>query len=201
MCVIQIRNLSKKFKHNIIFNKVNLELEGGNIYIFKGQNGIGKSTFLKCICGLINYQGTIKYHNKICYLPERVILPPYQKVKSFLKLLVQAKLANLTKEEKIDFYLERYKIQKYQDKYIKTLSLGTKQKILIIQSLIIDADIYLFDEPLNGLDLETIKLFKEELLLLKEKKKLIIMISHEMSSYHDLIHKTLIINNGEINVV
>lgn len=200
MFSIQVSELTKKYKKNIVISEVNLTLDSGNLYVISGYNGVGKSTFMKCICELISFQGSIKVDRKISYLPEKVIIPEYIKVIDFLDLVLNIKNKKDDKE-RLTKYLDKFNISKYRNMYIHTLSLGTRQKILIIQALMDDKDIYLFDEPLNGLDKASITIFKNELISLINQKKLIIIISHDQTIFTDLEHKKLVIEKGEINVI
>lgn len=200
MFSIQVSELTKKYKKSIVLNKVNLTLDSGNLYVISGHNGVGKSTFMKCICDLISFQGSVKVERKISYLPEKVIIPEYIKVIDFLDLVLKIKNKTCDKE-KLTEYLDKFNISKYYNMYIHTLSLGTRQKILLIQALMDDKDIYLFDEPLNGLDKSSIAMFKNELLSLINRKKLVIIISHDQSIFTDITHKKITIENGELNVV
>lgn len=197
--LIQVNNLTKKYHHHTIFKNVNLKLESSNIYIVDGQNGVGKSTFLKCLCGLIKYTGEIKINKSISYVPEKVILPAYIKTIDFLTIMLKVKTNVTFSKIKIIDYLNKFKIEQYKDKYIYTLSLGTKQKLLIIMALIEDKDIYLFDEPLNGLDYKSIQIFKEEIVRLRKQGKLIIIVSHDKSIFNNLKINRLIINEEKID--
>lgn len=201
MFSIQINNLSKKYRNNIIYDNTSLQLFSGNLYILKSQNGTGKTTFLKCLCQTIKYGGEIINNKSISYLPEKVILPQYLKAIDFLTLISKVKKGKYSSNnEIIGYYLKRYNIEKYQNKYINTLSLGTKQKILIIQTLLDNKDIYLLDEPINGLDNDSVEKFEEDIALLVSQNKLVILISHCTINFNQLRPKTLLIGNGKIYV-
>ena len=102
-------------------------------------------------------------------------------------------------------YLEKFQITKYKDKELGKLSLGTKQKVVIIQSLLESVDVYIFDEPLNGLDDEAVKIFSKELQNLRKKQKLIIIIMHDDYRLKLLNKRVIRIDGGkvyfQINVV
>ncbi len=187
---VQIKNLTKKYGKKIIINNLNLTIDNTRYNIIKGHNGCGKSTLIKCIMNLVKYEGKIINNNSICYVPEKIYLPPLIKVSDFLNILSK------DKNKLINEYLIKFDILKYKDKYLNKLSLGTKQKIMIISSLMNDSDMYIFDEPLNGLDDFSVDVFLEELKLLKKHGKIIVIILHD-SSRLSLRSKRIIRLDGE----
>lgn len=182
---IIINSLSKKYGKKIIFNDLNMIITNEKYNFLIGDNGSGKSTFIKCINNLTSYQGVIDKGNLvISYCPEKLSLPDYITVKNFLLLLGRVnKIPQSALLKKIEYYLELFELQSYQNQYLLKLSLGTKQKISIIQSLIKDADIYIFDEPLNGIDKPAQSVFINLLKELKKKEKLIIITTHQIHKY------------------
>lgn len=170
---VQINDLTKKYGKKIILQNINLTIDNTKYNIIKGYNGCGKSTFVKCIMNLVKYEGNIINNNTICYVPEKIYLPPFMKVIDFLMLI------NKVDKEKIIEYLQKFHIDEYFDKYINKLSLGTKQKVMLITSLLKDVDMYIFDEPLNGLDEQSVNTFLEELKILKKKHKIILIVMHD----------------------
>lgn len=189
---VQIKNLTKKYGKKIIINNLNLTIDNIKYNIIKGHNGCGKSTLIKCIMNLVKYDGEIINNNSICYVPEKIYLPPLIKVSDFLNILSK------DRNKLINEYLIKFNILKYKDKYINKLSLGTKQKIMIISSLMNNSDMYIFDEPLNGLDDFSVDVFLEELKLLKKQGKIILIILHD-SSRLSLRSKRIIRLDGEPN--
>lgn len=194
MSIIQIsfRHLYKKY-HYPVFNDYNLDIDNRKINFIMGINGSGKTTLIKCLFNLINYQGEIKFNKniKLIYIPEKVFLPDYIKMIDFIKLL--------TKEEEktILDYLSLFKINIYSNQNLCNLSLGTRQKMLLILGLLHKADGYVFDEPLNGLDNYSIEVFNKCLLKLNQESKLIIIISHRINNYPFLDKR--IINIGKVD--
>ena len=186
MLQLIVDNLTKKYKNKTIIQNASFILTSEKYNFFIGENGTGKSTMIKCILGEVKYEGLIDKNNlNIAYAPEQLILPEYITVYNFLKLL------GLTKNHQkqnidydINYYLKCFDILEYRNRLIHQLSKGTKQKILLIQTFMSEADIYLFDEPLGGLDEESRKHFLNELRRLKRKNKLIIICTHYLEEYH-----------------
>ena len=182
---IEINNLSKKYGKNKILNNLSLCITNDKYNFITGTNGVGKSTFIKCINGIIDYEGYInndKY--KISYCPDKVHLPDFLSLKNFLLLIGKtANIPNSILYNKILYYINKFKIDRFINTPIIKLSKGTRQKILLIQCFLKEADVYIFDEPLSGLDEISQKLFFEELEELRNVDKLIMIITHQMNKY------------------
>lgn len=176
MNMIQINNLSKVYNKNAILDNLTININNNYIYLIIGNNGSGKSTLLKCINNLVSYQGTINIKGSISYMPESINLPDNLKVNDFLNLLISIKNKTFNN---LNYLIDVFKLNDHLYKNISKLSFGTKQKILLVITLLEDSDIYLFDEPLNGLDNESIKIFLDEINKLYQKGKLIIIVTHE----------------------
>lgn len=198
MLKIEISNLNKKYGKNHVLKSLNLQITNDQYNFIVGTNGTGKSTLIKCINGLIDYEGYIN-NNKysISYCPEKVNLPDFITLQNFLFLLGRTnKLPLSSLQTKINFYIDKFKINNFIKTPIIKLSQGTRQKILLIQSFLKEADVYIFDEPITYLDEDSQKTFFEELKRLKEKDKLILIITHQLSKYpFDNVNK-IEINNA-----
>lgn len=185
MTTISIENLAKKYRSTTIFKDVDLVIDSQKYNFLVGQNGTGKSTFIKCLLGEVKYDGIIKLSNsRIAYAPERVNLPDYISVVNFLTLIGRIDDYSLVSiKEKIKYYLKNFSLEQYEKMPIYKLSQGNRQKIILIQALMTEGDIYIFDEPLNGLDETSQKVFIQELKKKKRKNKLIIISTHRLDSY------------------
>lgn len=182
MNVIKIDNLTKSYNKNLIFKNISLELTSDKYNFLLGGNGVGKSTFIKCLLDEVKYFGKIILNDKkISYAPERLNLPEYMQMYDFLLLI--SKINGLKKQQEIDYYLDIFELEKYKNYPIGKLSNGTKRKIVIIQSLINDSDIYIFDEPLTGLDDNSKNSFIKELKKLKKRNKIIIIATHRLNDF------------------
>lgn len=186
--MIEIKNLSKKIRKNDILTNVNMNLDYGNIYAFCGPNGSGKSVLLKLIVGIFTpTSGSILYDgcsyninnihklniraliNKPCFFPD---LSGYEN----LKLL--SKIQNKITDQDILEALKIVNLINEKDKKFSQYSLGMKQKLGIAQVLMEKPDIYLLDEPFNGIDRQSVKKICDELIKRSKNNKLIIFSSH-----------------------
>lgn len=98
----------------------------------------------------------------------------------------------------IEEVLTYLKMEKYKNKAVKKLSLGMKQHLLIAMYIISDAPVFLFDEPLNGLDPSSIKLVNQILRNYNEKKTIMIS-SHDLFNIREVCNRAVFLKNGEIS--
>lgn len=186
--MLKLENINKQFKNKIIFNNVSYEFENG-IYILMGHNGSGKSTLFKIISGIDQkYNGNIISSN-LFYLPEKMTLPKDIKVYDFLNhyIKINQSYANFT-ELCLNYYLE--------NKLIKSLSKGMIQKVGIIMSLLDKYDVILYDEPLEGLDEESINIFVNDIKKIKDTT--IVISLHEIPKGLRLNAKKIYIKEGKL---
>lgn len=189
--MLKIENLITKYNDNIIINDVTYNFLEGNIYLLTGENGSGKSTILKSIAKLITYQGKIEPNGVVGFLPDKVLFPPL--LGSYEYLYNVARLNNsLPKVKELIDILEPH------NKIIASLSKGNTQKIGIIQLLSLEADIYLLDEPFDGLDAVAKTNLKKLLLQKKEENKIVIISIHDKKIFSSKDVKTLEIRGGKI---
>lgn len=187
-----------------LIDKINYTFKEGFTYSIIGKSGSGKTTFLKTLNNLIPYEGFIHYNSReiqsyyppllrrtILYIPQEPILFG-NTFREDLNILSRFKiykkkpfiLSNLYS------YLESLNLdQSILDKNANDLSGGEKQRIGLIKSLLIDPEIFLFDEPTAALDIHTEELFIKAIALIA-KNKIIINVSHSK----------VVINEGDIKL-
>lgn len=185
---IEVKEVTKSFKKNVVLNDINVSFEGGNIYGLIGRNGSGKSVFLKLLCGFykpdcgeILYDNIDIVKNNLFPINTRALIEnpsflPTMTGYENLKLL--ASIQNKIGDKEINDTLNRLNLLSEKNKKYNTYSLGTKQKLGIAQVLMEDPNVMIFDEPLNGVENETAEIIRNILKEEKEKGKLIIVASH-----------------------
>lgn len=174
---IIIKNLTKEYRSQVVFADLNFKLDSSKIYFLTKENGGGKTTFFNCLLRECGFSGKIiDYGLSYCYLPEKPLLPDFISVKTFISMFIDNVSDTL-----INQYLALFKISKYQNQLICKLSKGTKQKIVIIKTLLSNADVFLFDEPLSGLDQESRNTFFK--LIAEMNNKIIIIATHYLYEY------------------
>ncbi len=178
--MLKLEEVRKNYHKDRGLISANLTIENNKLYLFVGENGSGKSTTIKLISKVIFntfHDGTIKNDfKKIIYLPDKRSYPKLLNVRTYLRYY-------LLNDKKIDKYIEKYHLP---NKKIGGLSKGMLQKVGIIQTILCDGDLYLFDEPTDGLDNDSVKIFKEDILKLLNDNKTIIISTHNKKIYNDL---------------
>lgn len=196
MKYIECLNIGKKFGNNVVLNSFNAKFTNENINFITGSNGTGKSTLISCMLEFLRFDGTIRNNvKKIVYQPEKVVLPDYIKVLDYLQMISQ--LHKQYDIEKIKELITIFDLTQIINKDLIHLSKGMRQKVLIIQTLMIEADCYIFDEPLGGLDPLMQETFIKELKKLFQKEKLIIIVTHFLEQYRLDNKKIIDLNHQE----
>lgn len=197
---IEIKNMSKKFKNNIVLNNINLVFEDGKIYGLSGRNGSGKSVLLKIICGIyapttgeILFNGK-NYNANNMFVPNlrALIEKPnfFPDLTGFENLKILAQIQNKISDNEIIKALEDVNLIEEKDKKFSEYSLGMKQKLGIAQVLMEDPKIILLDEPFNGIEEQSVSKISNILLKEKRKGKIIIISTHikeDLERISDLI--------------
>ena len=182
MKYIKCVNVRKEYQSNIVLNNFNFTFTNEYINFLQGVNGTGKTTLILCILEFLKYEGVIEHNfRKFVFQPEKVVLPDYLTVKRYLQLLLKYYHQQSYNMERL---VEIYNMKENIDKDIINLSKGMRQKVLIIQTLMVNSDCYIFDEPLSGLDPVSQNIFMNEISKLFDNKKLIIIITHFPKQYN-----------------
>lgn len=208
---ILIKDLKMNFDGKEVLKGINLEIDKGNIIGYIGPNGAGKSTTVKIILGLVEgYTGVVKifgediseeelYKKRIGYVPE--VAETYESLTAREYLTFIGQLYGLEYDDADKKAYELMDILEIKDVYnskIESFSKGMKQKVIIISSLIHNPDILFLDEPLSGLDTNSVMIIKEILLSLKEEGKTIFYSSHIMEIVEKISDRIILLNDGAI---
>lgn len=195
--MIEVKNLHKKYANTEVLKGITLEFKSGEIVGVVGENGAGKTTFFKCLTGLENFEGEINYNsgilkNEIGFLSSEPYFLSKITGEEYLQLLCTARGINIKDfEEKNIFDLP---LNKYAENY----STGMKKKLALTATLLQKNNIFIFDEPFNGVDIQSNVLIKEVLLKLKSLNKIVILSSHIFSTLTETCDKLYHLKNGVI---
>ncbi|NFM29917.1 ABC transporter ATP-binding protein [Clostridium botulinum] len=205
--ILKTTNLSKKYKKDFVVDSVNISIKRGEIYGFIGENGAGKTTFIRMITGLFApTNGEIKLFSKekadelgnvrkrIGALIERPAFYPYMTAYENLEAFRIEK--GIPGKECIDKILKSVGLYEDRNKKLKNFSLGMKQKLALAIALLGDPEFLILDEPINGLDPMGIKEIRELLKKLNKEKNITMLISshilrelYQLATCYGIIHK------------
>ena len=197
--IIEVNEVFKKYDDATVLDNVSLEIEKGKIYGLVGRNGSGKTVLMKCICGLIKpTSGEVKVAGKTVGkdvdIPEDIgviietpgFIPNYSGFKN-LKLL--ASVRNKISNEEIRKSMEIVGLEPKSRKHVGKYSLGMRQKLGIAQAIMEKPKILILDEPMNGLDNESVAVVRKILNEQAENVATIILASHNREDIDVLCDK------------
>lgn len=210
--ILEINNLKKSFGTKSVLKGVNLTVNKGDIIGYIGSNGAGKSTTVKIMLGMINdYQGDVSifgeniknsdgsYKKKIGYVPEVSEVYESLTAREYLNFIGQLYDMDLKSSIKKSYELMKlFGIEKFLNTRISTFSKGMRQKLILISSIMHNPELLFLDEPLSGLDANSVMIFKELLELLSKEGKTIFYLSHIMDVVEKVSHRIVLLNDGRI---
>ena len=204
--MITIKNLDFSYKNAAVFKNISLNFKRGNVYGLLGENGVGKTTLLKLICGLqhptagtctidefVPSERNPYFLQNIFFLPEEVITDDTTPEKFVKKLGVfyprydHEYFLNLMNELEVD-----------ATKKFDTLSYGQKKKALLACALSLRTDYLLLDEPTNGLDIPSKALFRKVILQHCTDETTVIISTHQVKDVENLIDPIVILDHDEV---
>ena len=208
--MIEVSNLSKKYGNHLAVNDVSFKIKKGEIVGFLGPNGAGKSTIMNILTGYLSLtQGKVtvdgydvlenptEAKRRIGYLPEIPPLYVDMTVREHLNFIYDLKKVKFPQKPHIDEILKLVKIENVENKLIKSLSKGYRQRVGIAQALVGNPDVLILDEPTVGLDPKQIIEIRN-LIARLGKNHTIILSSHILSEIQAVCERVIIINRGEL---
>lgn len=200
--MLKINGIYKQYKTKNVLQNIQFTLENGEICGLLGKNGAGKSTLIKIILGLVlPNQGTISFSNKnmmkknIGYLSENITLYSHLSAYDNLEIFSMMAGIKLTKK-RVNQILETVNLPT-DKKTVDGFSLGMKRRLqLAIVLLLKEYKFLILDEPTNGLDLEGMLWFKENMKQCKKKGQTILIASHAISEIQDTLTDYMILDKG-----
>lgn len=206
--MIQLKQVTKRLKDQVILNNISVDLSQGKCYGIVGYNGCGKTMLLRAICGFMKIDsGEVIVDGKRIgkdqdFLPEAgVIIGETGFLNGrtgFENLKILAEIRNRITDEEILEAMDSVGIQYAKDKKVKKYSLGMKQRLRLAQALMEDCGTLVLDEPFNALDKEGVQEIQQCLLQAKSKGKTILLTSHDDRNITLLCDRVLEMANGEI---
>jgi len=204
--IIKLDNVVKRYSKKEALKGINLEIPKGKIVGLLGPNGSGKSTMIKLLNGLLQPdEGTIEIAGMkpsietkkiVSYLPERTYLSEWMKMKDLLKFFSDFyEDFNLEKAEEM---IEALNIN--VDEKIKDMSKGTKEKVQLILVMSRNADVYILDEPIGGVDPAARSFIMRTILQNFSEESTLIIATHLISEIENICDEIIFLSYGEIKL-
>lgn len=204
--IIKLDNIVKRYGKKEALKGISLDIPKGKIVGLLGPNGSGKSTMIKLLNGLLQPdEGTIEIAGMkpsietkkiVSYLPERTYLSEWMKMKDLLKFFS-------------DFY-EDFDLEKAEemiealninvDEKIKDMSKGTKEKVQLILVMSRNADVYILDEPIGGVDPAARSFIMRTILQNFSEESTLIIATHLISEIENICDEIIFLSYGEIKL-
>lgn len=205
--MLQVNHVTKRYGKLIANDQINLQVNSQEISILLGPNGAGKSTIIKCIAGLLKFEGNILINgndNKsmlakrdLGYIPEMPALYDMLTVWEHMEFIARAySLQNW--KERAESLLTRFELEDKKKKLGSDLSKGMQQKVSICCGLLPEPKVIMFDEPLVGLDPHAIKELKKLFVELRDQGASILISTHMLDSVEEFWDSTNIMIDGKI---
>jgi len=209
--MVEVKNLYKRFGKVDVLKNINLKLEKGKITAILGPNASGKTTLIKSILGLViptsgniyvrgqNISKSYEYRKFIGYMPQVAIFPDNLTLAELINMLIDIREEGYNPNIKDDI-INKFQLNQYMDKKLKTLSGGTKQKVSALITFMFDPEIFFLDEPTVGLDPVSSSYLKDIIRYQSEREKLVVLTSHIMSEVEEVADDIVFLLDGQIHV-
>ena len=208
--IIKVEDLTIAYEDKPVLWDVELGIKKGILMAIVGPNGAGKSTLIKAMLDLINpVTGEVKFYNekygkvrdKIAYVPQRgsVDWDFPTTVFDVVEMGRYGKVGWLKKVRKIDKEktkeaIHKVEMDEFSDRQISQISGGQQQRVFLARALVQDAEIYFMDEPFQGVDSKTEKSIVNILKKLRDEKKTVIVVHHDLQTVKDYFDYVTFIN-------
>ena len=207
--MLKVEKISKDYGNGKGIQNVSFQIAKGKICALLGTNGCGKTTTFRILLNLIEPDtGKLYYekmpldhrnHRLFGYVPEERSMLRNLTVREqvfYLARLKKMETSNI--EENFQYWQSVLRIEEYAESKISELSKGNQQKVQMLCALIHNPDIIIFDEPLNGLDVMNVDLFKALLMKLRKEKKIILISSHQYDNIENFCDSIVYLQAGKV---
>jgi Cu-processing system ATP-binding protein len=209
--MITTEGIIKNFKKLRVLNNVSASFRAGQVVSLIGPNGSGKTTFIKCILGMVRpdagkvivngkiISNDFEYRRNIGYMPQIGRYPDNMKIGQLFDMLI-----NIRGNQKSGFDEElvlQFKLKDIKDKSMRTLSGGTRQKVSAALAFLFNPEILILDEPTAGLDPLSSEILKEKIIAERQKNKLILISSHILSDLDELTTHVMYLQEGQLQFI
>lgn len=206
--MIKATNVSKKFGKLHALQDINVTCNKGQSISLIGPNGSGKTTFIKCLLGMVvpdsgfitfdqqNIQHDWKYRANIGYMPQIGRYPDNMSIGQILDMMKDIRKPVPCKLD--EDLIKSFGLAEMSSKRMRTLSGGTRQKVSAALAFLFDPQVLILDEPTSGLDPLSTEILKDKIRKEKEAGKLILITSHILSDLEDITSEVIYMQEGKL---
>jgi ABC-2 type transport system ATP-binding protein len=210
--MLEVKRLTKRYNGIPAVDDVSFLIEPGEVFGYLGPNGSGKTTTVKMLTGLLEptaggifldgrdiRSNLIGYRKRLGYVPEEPHLYPYLSGKEYLELVGRLRsIPERLLTTKAESLLALFHLSSQRHSPISSYSKGMRQKILICGALLHNPDVLIFDEPLSGLDVTSVLVFRDVVKSLAVEGKIILYTSHILEVIEKLCSRVMILHRGRV---
>ena len=212
-CLLEVKNVNKKFGEHTVLENVSFQMKPGEIIGLVGRNGMGKTTLMKCILGLIKIDsGKITFRGKTEYFTNKAMMDEigylldcklFENLNAYENIKIQewykGKHYNKKEEKRVIENILNLVDLKNDKKKVKQYSFGMKQRLGLALALMGDTKLLILDEPFVGLDPIGIKTIREFIFKVSRERKMAILISsHQLSEIEGICDRYLFISDRQL---
>lgn len=212
MKILMIKGLEKSYKAGVKALKgIDLEVEGGDLFAFIGHNGAGKTTAIKCVAGILDFEkGEITVAGRnikeepiasksvIAYVPDNPDIYGFMTGMEYLEFILNVYKLGAKNNEMLKRLAEEYELLTDLGTKIQEYSHGMKQKLVMISAFIREPQLMVLDEPFVGLDPKAAKITKDLMREFCANGNAIFFSTHVLETAERLCNKVAIIKEGSI---
>lgn len=206
---LSVKSISMSYGKNHVIDDIDLDVYSGETFGLIGLNGVGKTTLIKAILGLRDFDSgeisigglnrlDIESKKKISYLPERFEPPWFLKGLEFIKFSMSMYGVEFD-EERVFKYSNRLALDhKVLSNRVNTYSKGMRQKLGILANILTNTSLLILDEPMSGLDPRARTLVKDVLMEIKAEKRTVFLSSHILSDMNEICDRVAVLNDKKL---
>ncbi len=207
--ILNVSGLTKSYGAVRALDGVSFAVERGSIVALLGPNGAGKTTTLKCVLGVVEFQGDVEVagfsvkrrgkeaRRRIGYLPQTPALADGDTCRESLAFLADLKGSG---HERIDDLLRLVNLWDQRHAKVAHLSGGMRQRLALAAALLSDPPLLLLDEPTASLDIDSRREFHELLARLRDEGKTVVLSTHMLDRLGDLVDRVIVLYRGRVAI-
>lgn len=202
--MVKISNVDKSYSKFSVLKNISLEVERGVIFGLLGPNGAGKSTLIKILCGILSADtGNVEIDGQNVERVKKLFgyvaqsFGQYEELSVWENISFYAQMYGVDDEQRLEYLLRRYDLQKYKDRRAGRLSGGYQRRLALVCALVHDPEVLFLDEPTAGIDPVTRKLLWDDFYALSIEGKTLFVTTHYMEEA-ERCNKLAFLASGEI---